>query len=58
MNAEYTIRVQGNFAYQYGLGEKVVDRVYLFRDGLYDLSPEELEKAILKAKAFKVEPKQ
>ena len=58
MSVEYTIRTQSNFAYMYGLGEVVSPGVVLFRDGNYDLSPEELEQAIHKAKAFKMEPKQ
>lgn len=43
---EYTIRTQGDRAYTYGLGEKVSDGVYLFKDGHYDLSKQELDAAI------------
>ena len=57
MNIEYEIRTQSNRAYTYGLGEIVSPGVVLFRTGMYDLTPEELEVAIRKAKARKVEPK-
>ena len=43
---EYTIRTQGNAAYTYGLGEKISEGVYLFKDGNYDLSKAELDAAI------------
>lgn len=57
MSIEYQIRTQSNRAYTYGLGEKVVENVYLFRFGNYDLNPEELEAKIRGARARKVEDK-
>ena len=39
---EYIIRVQGNRAWTYGLGQVVSPGVTFFKDGFYDLSLEEL----------------
>ena len=46
---QYVVRKQSNFAHTYGLGEEVVPRVTLFRDGNFDLSLEELNFKLLKA---------
>ena len=46
---EYIIRVQGNVANTFGLGEVVVPGVALFTYGNYDLTKEELN---AKLKAF------
>jgi len=45
---QYTIRVQGNRAWTFGLGEIVSPGVAFFKVGHYDLSKEELN-AKLKA---------
>lgn len=39
---EYTIRVQGNRAFTYGLGEIVAPGITSFAAGFYDLTKEEL----------------
>ena len=39
---QYTIRVQGNSAWTFGLGEIVSPGVAFFKVGHYDLSKEEL----------------
>lgn len=39
---QYVVRVQGNRAYTYGLGEVVSAGVAIFKTGFYDLSLEEL----------------
>jgi len=45
---QYTIRVQGNRAWTFGLGEIVSPGVALFKVGHYDLSKEELNAALRK----------
>jgi len=45
---EYTIRVQGNVANTFGLGEVVAPNCAYFTDGNYDLTKEQLD-AKLKA---------
>jgi len=46
---QYVLRVQGNRAHSYGLGEVVSDRVTLFRSGNYDLSWEEAQAKLRQA---------
>ena len=53
MQPEFTLRVQSDFPYNYGVGEVVVPNVVLFRSGEYDLTLSEA-KALL---ARKVTPK-
>jgi len=43
---EYVVRVQGNRAWTFGLGEIVSPGVAFFKAGHYDLSKEELEVAL------------
>jgi hypothetical protein len=43
---QYTIRVQGNRAWTFGLGEIVSPGVAFFKAGHYNLSKEELEVAL------------
>ena len=47
-SAEYVIRMQGNRAYTFGLGEIISSRVAFFKAGNYDLTHEQLN-AKLKA---------
>lgn len=49
---QYVVRKQSNFAHTYGLGEVVSEGVTLFRSGNYDLTQEELEVALRKAKVI------
>ena len=53
MQPEFTLRVQSDFPYNYSVGEKVVDNVYLFRANETNLTLSEA-KALL---ARKVTPK-
>lgn len=46
---QFIIRIQSNFADQYGLGEVVVPGVTLFRDGNYDLTFDEVQAKYRKA---------
>lgn len=50
MSQEFVKRTQSDFAYTYGLGEKVIDGVYLFRSGNYNLSEDEFDQKLAKAK--------
>ncbi len=43
---EYIVRREGIVG-RWGLGEVVSDGVYLFRDGFYNLTREELERKVL-----------
>jgi hypothetical protein len=40
---EYVVRVQGNRAWTFGLGEVVSNGVTLFQSGFYDLTKSELD---------------
>jgi hypothetical protein len=49
---QYVVRKQSNFAHTYGLGETVSEGVTLFRAGNYDLTQDELEVVMKKAKVI------
>ena len=53
----YIIRVESERPYTYGLGEVISPNVALFRAGKYNLTAEELDRAI-KSTNTKQEPKQ
>jgi hypothetical protein len=42
----YHVRVQSNRPYTYGLGEEIVPNIHLFAKGHYDMTKEELDRAI------------
>ena len=44
---QFVLRIQGT-PYQYGVGEKIIDNVYLFRNGCFDLSREDAETLLAK----------
>ena len=44
---QFVLRVQGT-PYQYGVGERILDNVYLFRNGCFDLSKEDAEALLAK----------
>ena len=45
---QFVIRTQSNFSNNFGLGEKVADRVYLFRANEYDLTLAEAQALLTK----------
>lgn len=50
MNTQFVKRVQSDVAYTYGLGEVVSEGVTLFRAGNYNLTEEQFDRALAKAK--------
>lgn len=50
MTTQFIKRVQSDFAYTYGLGEVVSEGITLFRAGNYNLTSEEFEQKLYKAK--------
>ena len=53
MNSDFVIRTQSDFVNTYGVGEKVAERIYLFRANEYNLSLAEAKNLL----ARKVTPK-
>ena len=48
-STQYVIRIQSNFAGQYGLGEVVLPGITLFRAGNYDITFDEVQAKYRKA---------